>query len=148
MISGFERGVNEVCAFWDCTQRRLVVYCWRFGTKVGSGEILTTVLVKVEAICDILLGQLVNLPSSSGPTVQDEGTTFNWNICNPSPIDRAWSSTPVWEHNVSQNRRSCQAELLCMTHLLRICEVHCRIHKSPILDIFFIPFIIIYENSG
>jgi len=63
--------------FWDCTRRRLVVYCRRFVTKVGSGEILTAVLVKIEAICDILLGQLVNLPSSSGPTVQDEGTTFH-----------------------------------------------------------------------
>ena len=29
-----------------------------------------------------------------------------------------------------------RAELLCMTHLLRICEDQCHIHKSPILDFF------------
>jgi len=46
-------------------------------------------------------------------------------------------SAPVSERHVSQNRRPCQAKLLCMTRLLRICEYHCRIDKSPILDLHF-----------
>jgi len=40
---------------------------------------------------------------------------------------------------VMSHRRLCRAELLCVTRLLRIFEDHCRVHKSPILDIFFIP---------
>jgi len=40
----FKRGVNEICALWDFTQSRLAVSCQRFGTSVGGGEILTTVL--------------------------------------------------------------------------------------------------------
>jgi hypothetical protein len=39
-----------VALFWDVTQRRLVVYCRRFGTTVGGYEILTAVLVKIQVI--------------------------------------------------------------------------------------------------
>ena len=125
--------------FWDFTQRRLVVFCRRFVTTVGVREIPTAVLVKIQVIWDVAPCWLVNLPSSSGSTVQDEGTAFHRNVRNPS-VDRAWSaSTPVWERHVSWHRRPCGAELLCMTCLLWICEDHCRIHKSPILDTFYIP---------
>jgi len=75
--------------FWDFTQRRLVVSCRRYGTTVGGGEILTAVLVKMQVIWDVSPFRLVNLPSSSGPTVQDEGTTFHRNVRNLSPVDRA-----------------------------------------------------------
>ena len=72
MIFGFERGVNEICAFGgDFTQRRLIVSCRRFGTTVGGGEILTAVLVKIQVIWDVSPCRLVNLPASSGPTAQD-----------------------------------------------------------------------------
>jgi hypothetical protein len=37
---------------------------------------------------------------------------------------------------VMSHRIEGRAELRCMTRLLRICEYHCRIHKSPIQDIF------------
>ena len=54
MIFGFERGVNEICAFWgDFTQRRLTVSCRRFGTTVGGVEIRTAVLVKIQVIWDV-----------------------------------------------------------------------------------------------
>jgi len=53
MISGYKHGVNEICAFWDFTQRRLVVSCLRFGATVGGGEILTAVLVKIQVIWDV-----------------------------------------------------------------------------------------------
>jgi len=74
--------------YWDFTQRRLVVSCRHFGTEVGSGEILTTVL-KIEVIWDVSLCQLINLPLSLGPTVQDEGIAFRRNVRNPSPVNRA-----------------------------------------------------------
>ena len=73
--------------FWDLTQRRLVVSC-RFGTTVCGREILTAVLVKIQVFWDVAHCRLVNLPASSGPTVQGEGTTFHRNVRNPS-VDRA-----------------------------------------------------------
>jgi len=74
----------------------MVVSCRRFGTTVGGGEILTAVLVKIQVIWDVSPCRLVSLPSSSGPTAQDEGTAFHRNIRDPSPVDRALSSsTPV-----------------------------------------------------
>ena len=88
MTSGFERGVRSAL-FWDFTQRRLIVSCRCFGTTVGGGEILTAVLVKIQVIWDVSPCRLVNLPSSSGPTAQDEGTAFHQNVCNLSPIDGA-----------------------------------------------------------
>ena len=89
VILGFERGINEIRAFWgDFTQRRLIVSCQLFGTTVGGGEILTAVL-KIQVIWDVSPCRLVNLPASSGPTAQDEGTTFHRNISHPSPVDRA-----------------------------------------------------------
>ena len=110
--------------FWDFTQR-LLVFCRRFETTVGVREISTAVLVKIKVIWDVAPCWLVNLPSSSGPTVQDEGTTFHRNFRNPSPVDRTQSSSLlVLERHVSQNRRPCRAELVCMTRLLRICEDH------------------------
>jgi len=72
----------------DFTQRRLMV-CRRFGTTVGGGEILTAVLVKIQVIWDVPPCRLVNLPASSGPSAQDEGTTFHRNVRHPSPVDRA-----------------------------------------------------------
>jgi hypothetical protein len=76
--------------FWDFTQYCLVASCRRFGTTVVGCEILTAVQVKIQVIWDVASCQLVNLPSSSGPTVQkDEGTTFHRKVCNPSPVDRA-----------------------------------------------------------
>jgi hypothetical protein len=74
--------------FWDVTQRRLLVSCRRFGTTVGGGEILTVVVVEMRVIWDVLPCQLVNLPSSSGPAAQDEGTTFHRNVRKPSPVGR------------------------------------------------------------
>jgi len=68
VISGFERGVNEVCSLLGFLQRRLAVSCQRFGTKVGGGEILTAVLVKIQAIWAFSPCRLVSLPSYSGPT--------------------------------------------------------------------------------
>jgi len=64
---------------WDFTQHRLVVCCRRFTTKFGGCEILIAVLVKIQVIWDVSPFWLVRLPSSSGPTVQDEGTTFHRN---------------------------------------------------------------------
>jgi len=128
--------------FWDFTQRRLVVFCRRFVTTVGVREIPTAVLVKIQVIWDVAPCWLVNLPSSSGSTVQDEGTAFHRNVRNPS-VDRAWSaSTPVWERHVSWHRRPCGAELLCMTYLF--CEDHCRIHKNWTHFTFRAPGTMIY----
>jgi hypothetical protein len=116
--------------FWDFTQRRLVVSCRRFGTRIGY-EIFTAVL-KIYITWDVSPCWLINLLSSSGPTAQDEGTMFHRNVRYPSPVDRApSSSTPVWKLHVSQNRRPCQDKLLCVARLLRICDDHCRIHKTP-----------------
>ena len=75
--------------FWDFTQRRLVVSCRRFETTVGGGEIHTAVLLKIQVIWGVSPCRLANLPSSSGPAAQDEGTTFYRNVRNPSPVDRA-----------------------------------------------------------
>jgi hypothetical protein len=80
---------------WDFMQRRSVVSCRRFQTTVGGGEILTAVLVKIQVIWDVSLCRLVNLPTSAGPTVQDEGTMLHQNVLKPSPVDGAYSSTPV-----------------------------------------------------
>jgi len=103
-----------------------------------GGKILTAVLVKIQVIWDVSPCRLVNLPSSSGPAVQDEDTMFHRNVRNPSLVDTCVRMSRL------TNTRSCQGELLCMTRLLRICEDHCCIHKSPILDILFIPCIMIY----
>ena len=61
--------------FWDFTERRLVVPCRRFGRTFGGFGILTAVLMRIQVIWDVLPCRLVNLPSSSGPAVQDDGTT-------------------------------------------------------------------------
>ena len=67
ILLGFERGVNEICAFGgDLTQRRLILSCRRFGTTVGGGEILTAVLVKIQVIWDVSPCWLVSLPASLG----------------------------------------------------------------------------------
>jgi hypothetical protein len=50
VISSFERGVNEICALLGFSERRLAVSCRHFETTVGGGEILTAVLVKIQAI--------------------------------------------------------------------------------------------------
>ena len=63
--------------FWDFTQHQLLVSCQHFTTTVGGCEILTAELVKIQVIKDVSPFQLVKLPSSSGPTVQDEGTTLH-----------------------------------------------------------------------
>ena len=89
MISGFECGVNEICALLGFPQRRLVVSCRRFETTVGGGEIFTAVLVKIEAMWGVSPCRLVNLPTSSGTIAPDEGTAFYRNVRNPSPVDRA-----------------------------------------------------------
>jgi len=60
--------------FWNFTQRRLVVSCRRFGTRVGGCEILTAVLVKIQITWDVSPCRLINLLSSSGPAAQDEGS--------------------------------------------------------------------------
>jgi hypothetical protein len=96
VISGFERGVNAL--FWDFTQRRLVVFCRRFGTIFGGAEVLTAVLVKIQDISDVSPCRLSNLPSSSGPAVQDEGTLmFNRNVHNHSPVDTCVRTSCVTE---------------------------------------------------
>ena len=64
-------------------------FCRRFAKVVGGCEILTAVLVKIQVIKDVSPFRPVKLPSSSGPTVQDEGTTFHRNVHNPSSVDRA-----------------------------------------------------------
>ena len=126
MISGFEPGVNAVCSLLGFYAALIGSFMPTFRDN-GGGEVLTAVWVKIQVIGDVSPCLLVNLPSSPGPTVQDECTTFHRNVCNPTPL----ISTSV--------RTSCrQAELLRMTRLLRICEDHFRIHKSPILDMFFI----------
>jgi hypothetical protein len=75
--------------FWYFMQRRLVVSCERFGTTVGGREILTAVLVKIQLTWYGWPCRLVNFPSSSGPTAQDEGTTSHRNVRNPSPVEGA-----------------------------------------------------------
>ena len=65
----------------------------RFRKTVGGCEILTAALVKIQVIWDASSFRLVNSPSSSGLTVQDEGTTFHRNVRNLSPVDRAESSS-------------------------------------------------------
>jgi hypothetical protein len=77
-----------VALFWAFTQCRLVVSCRCFGTTVGGCEILTAVLVMIQVICDVSPCRLINLPSSSGPTVQEEGTTFHRNVRNLSQVNR------------------------------------------------------------
>jgi hypothetical protein len=88
MISGFGRGVNEICALLGFYAAS-IGSCRRFGTTFGGGKILTAVLIKIQDIWDVSLRRLVNLPSSSEPTAQDEGTTFHRNVLKPSPVDRA-----------------------------------------------------------
>ena len=78
MISDYEHGVNEIYALLGF-----------YAVSIGGCEILTAALVKVQVIWDVSPCQLVSLPSSSGPTVQGEGTTFHRNVRNPSPVDRA-----------------------------------------------------------
>jgi len=103
MIFGFERGVNEICAFWgDFTQRRLIVYCRRFGTTVGGGEILTAVLVKIQVIWDVSPCRLVNLPASSGPTAQD--VTFFIPSSHPRYY-RSQSLSLLWLQGILSQRR-------------------------------------------
>ena len=72
------------------TQCRLVVSCpmlqdsslWWWNSHSGVGE--------DSSHLGRLACRLSNLPSSSGPTVQDEGNfMFNRNVRNPSPVDRA-----------------------------------------------------------
>jgi hypothetical protein len=87
VISGFERGVNEICAL-------LGFYAVPIGSFLpfrddSGGEILTAVLVKIQVIWGVSHCRLVNLPSSSGPAAPDEATTFHRNVRNPSPVDRA-----------------------------------------------------------
>ena len=83
----YPRGEKKFAPFsYVC---KMVVCCRRFGRTVGGGEILTAVLVKIQVIWDVSPCRLANLPSSSGPTVQDEGTAFPRNVRNPSPVDSA-----------------------------------------------------------
>ena len=116
--------------FWYFTQRRLVVFCWRFGTKVDGGEILTAVFVKIYVIWDISPCRLSSLPSSSGPAVQDEGTfMFNRNARNPSPVDTCVRTSCLIEDRSEPS--------YCVWRVFYGSEDHCRVHKSPILDLYF-----------
>jgi len=142
VISGFGHGVNEICAllgFYAAPIGSFLLFrdnsWWWWNSDSGVGEHSSH------------LGHFVlltvNLPPSSGPTAQDKAAMFRQNVCNPSPVDRAYL-TPVWEHHLSQNRKPCWAKLLRMMRLLCFCDDHCRIHKSPIVDIFFISCTMIY----
>jgi len=97
--------------FWDVTQRRLVVSCWRFGTKLGGCEILTAVLVKIQISgtfrpVDWLIYRHLQGQQSKMKALRSIETSVTLH-----------ESTPVWERPVSQNRRPCWAELLCVTRL-------------------------------
>ena len=129
--------------FWDFAQRRLVVSWRRFGTTVVGGEILTAVLLKIQVIWDFSPCRLVILPSSSGSTAQDalRSTETSVTLHQSTGLNL---HQHLWENVTSHRKRTSRAELLCMTRLLRICEDHCRIHKSLILDLIFIPGIMIY----
>jgi len=117
--------------FWDFTQRRLVVSFRRFGMTGGGGEILREVLVKIQVILDVWPRRLSNLPSSSGPAVQDEGTLmFNQNVRNP--LDTCVRTSCLTEQKPVLGRVT-----VSDARLLRICEDHCRIYKRPILDLYF-----------
>ncbi len=87
MISGFECGVNEICVLLGFYAASIGSFLPTFRDN-GGGEILTAVLVKIQVIWDVSPCRMVNLPSSSGPSAQDEGTTFHRNVRNPSPVDR------------------------------------------------------------
>ena len=89
MIFGFERGVNEICAFLGGFYATSIDSFLPIFRDNGGGEIVIVMLVKIQVIWDVSPCQLVNLPASSGPTAQDEGTTFHQNVRHPSPVDRA-----------------------------------------------------------
>ena len=89
MISGYERGVNEICALLGFYAVSIGISCRRFGTTVGGCDILTAVLMKIQVMWDVSPCRLVNLPSSSGPAAQDEGPTFHRKVRDSSPVDRA-----------------------------------------------------------
>jgi hypothetical protein len=136
VISGFELGVNEICT--------LLGFCAAsidsFGTTVGGCEILTAVLVKIQVIWHVSPCRLVNLPSSQGQQSKLKALRST----ETSVTLHQSTGRNLHQRHVSQNRRPCRAELLCMTRLLRICEDRYRIHKCPLLDIFLIPCIMIY----
>jgi len=137
MIPGFKQGVNEICALLGFYAAPIGSFLPMFRDNDG-GEILTAVL-KIQSSETLppvkwsiylhLQGQqfkmtAVRSTETSVTLHQPTGRNYHQHLC---------------ENVMSQNR--IQAELSCMTRLLRICEDR-RTHKSPLLDIFFIPCII------
>jgi hypothetical protein len=68
--------LKEICIVLGFDTVLLDSFLPMFWKTVGD-EILTAVLVKIQVISGVLPFRLVNLSSPSGPTVQDEGTTFH-----------------------------------------------------------------------
>ena len=92
-------------------------------------------LVRIQVIKDVSPFRPVRLPSSSGPTVKDALRSTETSVTLHQSTGR---NLQLLCENVMSRRIEDRAgpSELCMTHLLRICEDHCHIHKGPILGIF------------
>ena len=146
MISGYERGVNEICALLGFYAASIGSFLptfrdngwWLWHSHSGVDEDSSHV-----GRFALSTGQFTFIFRAISPILRSTETSITLRQSTGRNLHQH-----LCENVMSHNRRPCRAELMCKTRLLRICEDHCRIHKSPILDLFFIPCIMIYWNSG
>jgi len=133
-FSGFERGVNEVCTLLGFYAASIGSFFptfrdnsrWWWNSHSGVGEDASHL-----GRFAVSTGQFT---LSSGPTTKTMALRS--------------TETSVTLHHLCENVISYRTKNRAGPRLLRICEDHCRIRKSPILDIFFILSIMIDYNSG